>query len=430
MSDNSFTPKIRVRTLGCKVNFCDSNLLLEALAEAGFERAPEGRSADVELINTCAVTARSVAKARTLIRRVRSENTNAPILVTGCAARLKEDAFKGVGEADGVFPWPKDAVEWLKKRFGRDASPRVQSQAPQPGRTRAFVKIQDGCRSCCSYCIVPTVRGAPKSVPPQRVLQLIRRALEGHHNEIVLCGIHLGQYGRDRRAGSLADMMREIALMQGTFRIRLSSIEPLEATEELLAVMASSDRFCPHLHLPLQSGSDRVLAAMGRPYTSREFLEVVDRSRRFLNNPAITTDIMVGFPGETEEDHRATLEVIRTVGFARGHVFIFSPREGTPAARMPGRMSAPEARRRSAEARAACARTAADFRRGLAGTIAAVVVEKASGGWAEGLCGRYQRVRVPGPRELLGRIVDLYIIRDSVGGVLEGRLLEPESLSE
>ncbi len=405
----NFCPKlsVRVHTLGCKVNFCDSNAMCQALLDAGFRLAASA-PADVEILNTCAVTARSVAKARTLIRRIRSENPRAFLLVTGCAARLPGEVLSSIGEANAVCPTSEDAVDQVLGHFGGGGHTAL-SGGFDLGRTRAFVKIQDGCESFCTYCVVPHVRGNLRSLDGKAVVSLVEKALCEGFREVVLCGVHLGHYGRDLAGTTFADILRLVAAVPGDFRIRLSSIEPLEITREILDMMASARVFCPHLHLPLQSGSDRVLRAMNRPYTAESFLETVATARATLNNPAITTDIMVGFPGETDEDFAATLDVARKAAFARAHVFIFSPREGTPAATMRPLVPHEEGARRSRLVREASARTAADYRATLVGTTAEVVVEAVSNGFAEGFCARYQRIRFPAGGELTGSLASVYI---------------------
>jgi len=410
MSDNNKSPaSVNVRTLGCKVNFCDGNALAGALAAAGFPTAAPGRPADVEIVNTCAVTARSVQKARTLIRRLRAANATGVVLVTGCAARMEGAASAAVPEADAVCPSPEDVVAWLKERYSLVAEPLIPAGGFDPARTRVFIKVQDGCASFCSFCVVPFVRGKPKSLELPRALGLLREAVARGYREIVLCGVHLGQYGRDLSGVSLVELMAQAAALDGDFRLRLSSVEPLDLSDEVLAVMSSNPRFCPHLHLPLQSGSDRVLKAMRRPYNISQYMNALDRARASLDNPAITTDIMVGFPGETGKDFELTLDAIRNAGFARGHVFVFSPRPLTQAYNLPERVAAAEARQRSLAARSACGRTALAFRNTLVATTAEIIVEEISGGFAHGLCARYQRVAVPGAARLKGSLVRVLI---------------------
>lgn len=416
-------PTIRAYTLGCKVNFCDTNALLEAAIAAGFVRAAEGSQADAVVVNACAVTSHSIAKTRALVRRVRARQREAIILLTGCAVKANEPQLLAMKEVDHFFREPNEALAWLGRWYG--LNPQPHSGGLDPERTRAFLKIQDGCDSFCSYCIVPIVRGKPQSLAPSSVMAALRRAVAGGYREIILSGIHLGHYGRDLEGVTLAALLKQIAGEEGDFRVRLSSIEPLEATEPLLATMALSKRFCPHLHLPLQSGSDRVLSEMRRPYNRQKYMEVVGTARRMLDNPAITTDIMVGFPGETEDDHRRTLDAIAEIGFARSHVFVYSPRPGTAAAALPDRVDPNTARRRSRQARDAALEAARRFREGLVGTVARVLPEEMVAGRREGFCERYQRVRFAGEMGLEKRFADVYISGTvaSDQDVLEGRLI-------
>ena len=412
------------------MNFCDGGELVEALARAGFRTAEGNEPADVEVVNTCALTVRSVQKARMLVRQVRAGGPESIVIVTGCAARLAEGAFAGMKEADAVCASMGEVVDWVTARRG-GGKPEPSTGRGDARRTRAFVKVQDGCEANCSYCVVPLVRGRAKSTPVEEAVRKIREAAERGHREVVICGIHLGWYGRDVGGESLAGLLERVGRVEGEFRVRLSSIEPLEVTGELLGVMAGSERFCAHLHLPMQSGSDAVLRAMGRPYTLADYERVVERARKALNNPAITTDIMVGFPGESEGDHERTVEAARGIGFARGHVFVYSAREGTHAAEMGGRVDARTARRRSSEVREGCARTAAAFRMSLVGSRANVLVERACGGEAEGLCERYQRVRVRTRSTRAGEVVRVFIVGEVTGqGILEGRLEEKAGAGE
>lgn len=410
-------PRARLRTftLGCKVNSCDTNALVDAALAGGLERAPKGVPADVVVVNTCAVTARSVAKARSLLRRVRSSEPSALVLVTGCAVRNGDASLLEMPEADHFSATLEDALEYMARRF--DLEPASISSGFEPARTRAFVKVQDGCDSFCSYCIVPFVRGAPKSTGVDEALAMIAKAVEEGYREIVLSGIHLGRYGRDLGGATLETLLEKVAGMDGDFRVRLSSIEPLEVTGGILDVMAASERFCLHLHLPLQSGSNRILSAMNRPYSMEEFIATVEKARGVLDRPAITTDIIVGFPGETEEEYNETLEAAMRIGFARAHVFVFSPREGTAAALLEGRVDVPTARRRSRLIRDAAAGSAAAFRKALIGETLEVLPETWTKGTLEGFSSRYQKVVFPGKRELVGTLQRIYIIGEDAGAL-------------
>lgn len=421
MSKNNPYPTVRIRTLGCKVNFCDSAGLVEMLVESGFARAGKDAPADVEIVNTCAVTARGVQKARRLIRRVRSEAPGALIAAVGCAVRMGEKHLVEMPQTDLLCTTMQQAGQLICRRFGLE--PAAASSGFDPERTRAFVKVQDGCDASCAYCVVPLVRPRAKSVPQDEALARVERALELGHREIVLSGTHLGRYGADLACASLPRLLERIASLGGAFRVRLSSIEPLEVSDELLDVMASSERICQHLHLPLQSGSDRVLRLMRRPYTAAEYMDTVERVRQRLDTPALTADIIAGFPGESERDHRATLELIGRARLARAHVFVFSPRPGTAAWSMGDRVDGRVAAGRSRQIRSLCEKSAEEFRRGLLGKTVEVLPENETDGFLEGFCRRYQRVRFPGGHELLGRLVRLKIVGE--GGedtvTMEGR---------
>jgi len=274
-------------------------------------------------------------------------------------------------------------------------------EAGVSARARALLKVQDGCPAACAYCIVPKVRPGLWSMPPGEASRRVGELVAAGFHEIVLCGIHLGLYGAGLEPRSaLADLVGRLSAAQGDFRIRLSSIEPMEATDALLERMAAEpQRLCPHLHLPLQSGDDEVLRRMGRPYTAAEFLGVIGRVRKMLPLAAITTDVMVGFPGETEGAFERTLAACRAAGFSRIHVFPFSRRPGTAAAGMSPQAPREVIRARRARAAALGDELAAAYRRGLVGREARVVVEKVSAdGSAEGLCERYVRVRIRSPR--------------------------------
>jgi threonylcarbamoyladenosine tRNA methylthiotransferase MtaB len=417
-TDEMTPPSFRTATLGCKVNACDTNALAEALVAGGFARAEKGVAADVVIVNTCAVTARSMAKARGIIRRLRAAEPQALVIVTGCGIRINDGALERMAEVDRVFPTLDGAADWLGRLHGIHVPPVMGGH--DPDRTRSFIKIQDGCDAFCSYCVVPLVRGKPQSVVPGDVMRAVAASVSRGCKEVVLSGIHLGDYGKDIGGVTLGTVMKEVDKLRGSFRARLSSVEPLEVSDEMLEVMAGSSRFCEHLPLPLQSGSDRVLRAMRRPYGAKKYLEVLERARKVLNNPAITTDIMVGFPGETEADHEETLATIREARFARAHVFIYSPRPGTAAAEMPGRVDARTAKRRSAEVREAAARTAAAFRDGMVGKAEEVLPEARAGRTVEGFSRRYQRVRLAGGPELVGALVNVSI----TGHVAEREALE------
>jgi threonylcarbamoyladenosine tRNA methylthiotransferase MtaB len=326
----------RLVTLGCKVNQYETQYVREMLEGAGYVAAAEGQPADLCVINTCTVTSEGDAKGRQIIRRLHQHNPGAAIVVMGCYATRDPVAVRRLPGVTTVVTDKRRLLEDLQP-FGVTAAPAGISRFDD--HQRAFVKVQDGCLLNCSYCIIPTVRPTVRSRPVDEIEQEIGRLIAAGYREVVLTGIHLGHYGIDLSRGRpkaewvrLWHLLERLTRLPGDFRIRLSSLEAAEARDDLVRVLADQPRICPHLHLCLQSGSDRVLARMKRRYRSAGFLERCRRIRNALENPAFTTDVIVGFPGETDADFDATCRVVREAGFAKIHICSYSPREGTPAA--------------------------------------------------------------------------------------------------
>ena len=330
---------LKTTTLGCKVNQYETQFVRDALVGIGYQE-DETQPADLCIVNTCTVTNEGDAKSRQIIRRMHRDNPAARIIVMGCYATRRPD---DVAQLPGVEEVVTDKRELpdLLGRFGVVDLPRgIQGLS---GRSRAYVKIQDGCLLRCSYCIIPQVRPQMYSRPATEVLDEIRGLVENGFREVVLTGIHLGHYGVDFNRGKpksewvrLSSLLRQICDIPGEFRVRLSSIEATEVTRELLMVMAQfPEKVCPHFHVCLQSGSDRILTAMKRRWGVRRFVDRCQLIKDSLPYPAFSTDVIVGFPGESEADFESTLQVCRTVGFSKIHMFPFSPRSGTPAADMP-----------------------------------------------------------------------------------------------
>ncbi|MEW6081696.1 MAG: tRNA (N(6)-L-threonylcarbamoyladenosine(37)-C(2))-methylthiotransferase MtaB [Bacillota bacterium] len=404
--------KIAIATLGCKVNQYDSQALAEAFKAEGFEVVPFSSKADVYIINTCAVTARSESKCRQLIRKTIRRSPGSIVAVTGCYSQVRQSevaTLPGVCLVSGT----QDRLGLVKKvrraLAGEPLSMPVKGEtwdweeAPvrtHQGRHRAYVKVQDGCDQCCSYCIVPVARGPSRSRPVGRVLDEVTRLEEAGYREIVLSGIHLGHY-----SGGLTQLVRSVIAVTGSARIRLSSIEPEEVGDDLLDAMASNPRVCRHLHVPLQSGSDRVLGLMNRRYTSWEYLDTVKKARAAMPDLGLSTDVMVGFPGEDEADFQDTVSVVKAAGFSRLHVFRYSERPGTPAASMPAKVSPKVKEARSGMLQELGAELAMDFHRGLRGTRVEVLVEGVAGGLLKGHSSSYVEVRFPGPPGLAGSLV-------------------------
>ncbi len=399
--------RLRVATLGCKVNQYETEYVRQALLDAGYREAAPGEPADLCIVNTCTVTLEGDYKSRKLIRQLARQNPKARIVVMGCyAARAAEELARLPGVAE-VWRDKRDLAQRLRQ-LGIQPPPGIRAF----GRLhRAFVKIQDGCAMGCSYCIVPKVRPVLWSRPAADVLAEVRRLVAAGYCEIVLTGIHLGLYGRSdgisgsavpggeagagavsggagcqpvpasqtaapAPAGGLVHLLRALLALEGRFRIRLSSLDAGEVGDELLELLAQyPHRLCPHLHLPLQSGSDAVLRRMRRPCSAEEFIERCRTIQRRLDQPALTTDVIVGFPGEHEEDFAATCRVVEAAGLCRVHVFRFSPRPGTPAAQMGDQVPAQVKRQRAASLQALSRRLAARFAQSLCGRRLEVLAE-------------------------------------------------------
>ncbi len=329
-------PTCRLVTLGCKVNQYETQYVKETLEINGYREAAESERADLCIVNTCTVTGEGDAKSRAAVRKLHLRNPNAKIVVMGCYATRDPDA---VAKLPGVVRVVTDKAKLAQELadFGVTELPAGITRFDD--HQRAFVKVQDGCLLNCTYCIIPSVRPILRSRTPEEIACEITDLIANGYAEIVLTGVHLGHYGIDQSKGKpkaewrrLWHLLEMLDRLPGDFRVRLSSLEAAEARDDLVNAMAQSPRVVPHLHLCLQSGSDRILRAMKRRYTSGGFLRRVERLKQALDAPAFTTDVIVGFPGETDADFEATLRVAREVGFAKIHVFSYSPRAGTPAA--------------------------------------------------------------------------------------------------
>lgn len=330
---------LKTVTLGCKVNQYETQLVREGLAKIGYRDAAEGEPADLCVVNTCTVTAEGDAKSRQTIRQLASRNPGTRIVVMGCYATRAPDELASLPAVTDIVTDKRELPDLLR-RFGVVDVPNGISRFT--GRKRAYVKVQDGCLLACSFCIIPLVRPGLRSRPAEHIVDEVRRLVDNGYREVVLTGIHLGHYGVDLNRGRpktewlrLAHLLDRIARLDGDFRVRLSSIEATEVTRELVATMAEHpSRICPHLHISMQSGSDRVLRRMRRRWGSRRFADRCQLVRETLDQPALTTDVIVGFPGETEADFLDTCRLADEAGFSKLHIFRFSPRRGTPAAEM------------------------------------------------------------------------------------------------
>ena len=407
-------------TLGCKVNQYDTQAIREALATAGYTEVASDQPADVYIVNTCCVTAESHRKSLQFVRRLGRDHPAASIVVTGCSVETDADAIREIpGVAHVVGNDAKPDIPSLVA--GIAAGPAWPSVSGFEEHSRAFVKIEDGCESFCSYCIVPHVRGRVRSRPPDEVVAEVERLISAGYLEIVLTGIHLGHYGRETGGTwALIPLLERLARLPGLRRLRLSSIEVGEVTDDLLALMAGSDALCPHLHIPLQSGDDHVLRAMNRRYGATEFLDRLDAVRAWLDEPAVTTDVIVGFPGETDEQFANTVALSRRAGFSRMHVFPYSDREGTPASRMDGKLPRDVVRARREELGAVAAELGEAYHRRFVGRTVEVLVESRRDrrtGLLCGYSGRYVRAFFEGSDASMGQITPVRVAGATARGV-------------
>ena len=352
--------RVAITTLGCKTNQFESATMSEALGRDGFRVVPFDEVADIYVINTCTVTARTDAESRRLIRRAGRRNPEAKVVVTGCYAQIAFDSLREMPGVNLVLGnAEKKGITGLLKEIG--TGPRVlvsdislEQRAEGVAletfaeHTRAFLQVQNGCDAFCSYCIVPYVRGRSRSVPPDEVLAGIAAFAGKGFREVVLTGIHLGGYGLDLvPPTSLLDLLATAEVQRLVPRLRVGSVEPTEISDEFIAFLAGAETICPHLHIPLQSGSDGVLERMNRRYTTARFREVLGKLAAAVPDICLGCDIIAGFPGETEEEFHESLRFVESLPVAYLHVFPFSPREGTPAAVMPDQVNGAAIRERA-----------------------------------------------------------------------------------
>lgn len=426
---------VAFRTLGCKVNQAETASLRRLFEEAGYKTVPFSQPADVYIINTCTVTHLGDRKSRQAVSRARRQNPEAVIVVTGCYAQVSPEEvleLPGVNLVVGTHGRERlpelvrearqkqlNCVLPLEEKTSFEAVPSAQSTS----RTRAFLKVQEGCRQFCSYCIVPYARGPLFSMPlEEAVAETQKLAAEGYR-ELVLTGVHLGSYGVDLEGKpTLAELLSRLSAVEGIERIRLSSIEPTEVTGDLIECILQNRKICRHLHIPLQSGADEILEKMNRKYRADDYYTLVCRLREVFQDIALTTDVMVGFPGESEEHFQKTCEMVKRCGFSRLHVFKYSPRRGTPAASFPGQVPADVKNERSDRLIALGDELAARYRAGFIGKTVEVLFEtRAGAGKLSGTTEHYLRVMVAAPPALLGKIARVRVTGEKEEG-LEGTL--------
>lgn len=412
--------------LGCKVNQYESEAIAELFAEKGYEIVGIDEEADVYVINTCTVTNFGDKKSRQLIRKVKRQNENAIVAVVGCYAQTAPKELMEIAGVNLVIG-TKDRAQIVEMVEQYDRANGVENHVSDimkervfeplsiqklANRTRAYLKIQDGCSQYCSYCIIPYARGPIRSREPQEVVAEVKRLAENGFKEVVLTGIHVASYGKDRRDTSLLDILKQVHEVEGIERIRFSSIEPNVVTEEFAQTMAALPKVCDHFHLSLQSGCDKTLKEMNRKYDTEKYRQAAATLRKYLPKVALTTDIIVGFPGETEEDFRESYAFAEEIGFAKIHVFPYSPKRGTPAAARKDQLLNAVKAERSHTLIQLSDRMAAEFLADAVGTDAEVLYERAVGdGIYEGHTTNYMKVHGRSEVDLTNRICKTHITR-------------------
>jgi threonylcarbamoyladenosine tRNA methylthiotransferase MtaB len=454
-----------IEQFGCRATQADAAAIERQLLERGYAASAEARSADVIVVNTCTVTAAADLQARQSIRTIHRENPAARVIVTGCyAQRAPEElaALEGVSWVVGNSHKPEipRLIQEMGQEMGPVSSPAARQgfvplsmiasdalslergpakiltgnileqrellvapvEGGEAGHTRPVLKIQDGCNKRCSYCVIPQVRGRSRSLAPRSVIEEIRKLCEGGAREVVLSGIDLGNYGRDLAPhAELGELLRRVLDETAVERLRVSSVEPMDVTEDLIAIFAASERMARHFHMPLQSGSDRILAAMHRWYRAEHYTRRAELAREWLPDAAIGADVIAGFPGETEEDHQATLSLVERLPLTYLHVFSFSSRPGTAAADLRNQVPEQAIARRARELRALGEKKKAEFQTAQKGNPLRVLTlnrggKDASGPWTRALASNYLDVRVSGAWPA-NRFMDVQIT-----GITDGHL--------
>jgi threonylcarbamoyladenosine tRNA methylthiotransferase MtaB len=401
--------KYIITTLGCKVNQYETQAMETLLRERGHAPA-ENCEADVVIVNTCAVTAESGRKSRQAVRRLMEDNPGAVSVVCGCWAQIDPNTANALGadivygsgdrsklieDIEAAFSGRERIVE-IDRPFERRTFEALPAGAFS-GHTRAYLKIEDGCANFCTYCIIPYARGRVRSLPPELAAEQAADLAARGFKELVITGIEIASYGKDLDgAPSLADVVRVIADAAPDLRLRLGSLEPTVVTEDFCRVLKETGRVCPHFHLSLQSGCDETLRRMGRKYDTERFFDATETLRRYFPGCALTADLIVGFPGETEPDHAETLAFIEKCAFSAMHIFPYSRRPGTKADKMPGQLTHAVKARRAAEAQAIAEKMKTAYRLGLVGRVLPVLFETEEGEMSSGHGDNYTPVSARG----------------------------------
>jgi threonylcarbamoyladenosine tRNA methylthiotransferase MtaB len=417
-----------VKFLGCKVSQADAMIARQALLAAGHHEATEDQ-ADLHVINTCCITSEAEAKSRQAVRR--SLNSADRVLVAGCAVNLHGAQFREIDDRVSAFVGTAEEVAGAMAAglgacadLEHEVRVRHAPQTRTSDRTRGFIKVQDGCDCHCAYCIIPTVRGSARSRPASAILAEARRRVEQGQPEMVMTGISVGDYRDPENGLELGELMVEVAQVPGVERVRLSSVEVIHVKDSLLTALATEPKVCPHLHVPMQSGDDAVLKAMGRHYDAAEYLDAIRALRRAVPHVNVTTDVIVGFPTETEDAFENTLRAVDQAGITRVHTFSYSPRPGTEAEALGDRVPAQEKKRRSREMRARSEVRSRRHRAGKLGTEEQILVDKIADSQCSGYTADYTRCYLPAGTAARGQLVEASCDELHADGIRCGAILK------
>ena len=415
--------KLAVCTLGCKVNTYESEYVVKEFLKKGYELVDFNNDiADIYIINTCTVTNTSDAKSRKMIRQARKKNKDAIVIAMGCFTQIRNNSDSVMEYVDIIIGNnDKSKVVELAEEFIKTKTKilNVKDISKEPfedmeidnfnTRTRALVKIQDGCENFCSYCIIPYVRGKVRSKKPSKVIDEVKKLVSNGYKEIVLTGIHTGHYGADLKNYDFSDLLMDLEKIDGLKRIRISSIEIVELNDKFLEVLKTSNKIVDHIHIPLQAGSDHILKLMNRRYDKEYYLNRINKIKQIRPNIAITTDVIVGFPNETSNDFDETIEFVKEINFAGGHVFPFSVRSGTIAAKMSGQLTKEEKHTRCKRLISVFEELEEKYYKKHIGKILTVIPEVYNEGYLTGHTDNYLKVKLEGCKELIGKEINVKV---------------------
>ncbi len=421
--------KVAFYTLGCKVNQYETNGMIQAFKTKGYDIVNFDEKADIYIVNTCTVTNIADRKSRQVLSRAKKENKDAIVVACGCYAQVSKDKLDLDKEIDLVIgnTEKKDIVKYIEDYI--DSKSKVKNiddvlrdknyiefgDVVYTEKTRAMIKVQDGCDRFCTYCLIPFARGKIRSRDPKNVISEIKKISQNGIKEVVITGIHVASYGKDFKENySLIDLLEEINKIDGIERIRLGSIEPLLMSEEFMTRLSKLNKICHHFHLSLQSGSNSTLKRMGRRYTTEEFKEIVDRIRRYYDDSILTTDIIVGFPGETDDEFEETYKFLSDIKFYKMHIFKYSKREGTKAAIMPNQVDGSIKEIRSKKLIELSNKFEREYLNSYIGKEIEVLFEEKDGEYYKGHTSNYLLVKYKSNEDLENRIVKVRLKEENL----------------